>query len=89
MAGVVADAVDEHLDALDARLRNQILELLVKVVNGCSLNGAYWFFYGSTSNVALHYTVEDLHACKSKTVDVPLGQFASNGDVAFFSQSCP
>lgn len=67
----------------------QILELLVKVVNGCSLNGAYWFFYGSTSNVALHYTVEDLHACKSKTVDVPLGQFASNGDVAFFSQSCP
>ncbi len=67
----------------------QILELLVKVVNGCSLNGAYWFFYGSTSNVALHYTVEDLHACRSKTVDVPLGQFASNGDVAFFSQSCP
>ncbi len=67
----------------------QILELLVKVVNGCSLNGAYWFFYGSTSNVALHYTVEDLHACKSKTVDVPLGQFASNGDVEFFSQSCP
>ncbi|HRA79854.1 MAG TPA: hypothetical protein PK956_13655, partial [Burkholderiaceae bacterium] len=67
----------------------QILELLVKIVNGCSLNGAYWFFYGSTSNVALHYTVEDLHACKTKTVDVPLGQFASNGDVEFFGQSCP
>jgi len=67
----------------------QILELLVKVVNGCSLNGAYWFFYGSTSNVALQYTVEDLHACKTKTVDVPLGQFASNGDVEFFGQSCP
>ena len=67
----------------------QILELLVKIVNGCSLNGAYWFFYGSTSNVALQYTVEDLKACKTKTVNVPLGQFAANGDVEFFGQSCP
>lgn len=67
----------------------QILELLVKIVNGCSLNGAYWFFYGSTSNVALQYTVDDLKACKTKTVDVPLGQFASNGDVEFFGQPCP
>ena len=67
----------------------QILELLVKIVNGCSLNGAYWFFYGSTSNVALDYTVEDLQACETKTVTVPLGQFASNGDVEFFAQSCP
>ncbi len=67
----------------------QILELLVKIVNGCSANGAYWFFYGSTSNVALHYTVEDLQACRSETVDVPLGIFASNGDTEFFDQSCP
>ena len=67
----------------------QILELLVKVVNGCSLNGAYWFFYGSTSNVALDYTVEDLKTCETKRVSVPLGQFASNGDVAFFPHSCP
>ncbi len=67
----------------------QILELLVKIVNGCSLNGAYWFYYGSTSNVALHYTVEDLKVCETKTVSVPLGQFASNGDVGFFAHSCP
>ncbi|MEO8276568.1 MAG: M35 family metallo-endopeptidase [Thermoanaerobaculia bacterium] len=68
---------------------SQILELLVKVVNGCTLNDAYWFFYGSTSNVALRYTVEDLQVCASRTVNVPLGQFASNGDVEFFNQSCP
>ena len=67
----------------------QILELLVKIVNGCSANGSYWFFYGSTSNVALTYTVEDLQACKVETVTVPLGQFASNGDIGFFDQSCP
>jgi len=67
----------------------QILELLVKIVNGCSANGSYWFFYASTSNVALAYTVEDLQACKAETVTVPLGQFASNGDIEFFDQSCP
>jgi hypothetical protein len=39
--------------------------------------------------VALQYTVEDLKACKTKTVNVPLGQFAANGDVEFFGQSCP
>ena len=29
--------------------------------------------------------VEDLQACETKTVTVPLGQFASNGDVEFFA----
>lgn len=67
----------------------QILELLVKIVNGCSANGAYWFFYGSTSNVELAYTVEDLQACAIEIVTVPLGQFASDGDNEFFGQSCP
>jgi len=39
--------------------------------------------------VALDYTVEDLKTCETKRVNVPLGQFASNGDVAFFPHSCP
>ena len=67
----------------------EIVELLVKIVNGCSANGAYWFFYGSTSNVELAYTVEDLQACAIEIVTVPLGQFASAGDNEFFGQSCP
>ena len=49
----------------------QILELLVKIVNGCSANGAYWFFYGSTSNVELEYTVEDLQAWRDRDRDRP------------------
>jgi peptidyl-Lys metalloendopeptidase len=68
---------------------SQILELLVKIVNGCTLNNSYWFFYGSTSNVGLVYTVEDLQTCESKTVTVPVGEFASNGETAFFNHSCP
>lgn len=66
-----------------------ILELLVKIVNGCGLNDAYWFFYASASNVGLVYTVDDLQTCEKRTVNVPVGQFASNGDVEFFGESCP
>lgn len=68
---------------------SQILELLVKIVNGCGFNNAYWFYYGSTSNVGLVYTVEDLQTCTERTVDVPIGTFASNGDIEFFQASCP
>jgi hypothetical protein len=66
-----------------------ILELLVKVVNGCGFNNSYWFYYGSTTNVGLVYTVKDLQKCVERTFPVPIGTFASNGDIEFFDTSCP
>jgi hypothetical protein len=65
-----------------------VLELLVKIVNGCGLNDAYWFYYGSTSNVGLTYTVQDYQTCDVKTIQVPIGTFASNGLIDFFDESC-
>ncbi len=34
-------------------------ELLVKIVNGCSLNNRYWVFYAATTNVDFYLTVTD------------------------------
>lgn len=66
----------------------QILELLVKVVNGCSFNGHYWFFNAAASNVGLTYHVRDTVACQERTVTNPVGTFDSNGDIEFFA-TCP
>jgi hypothetical protein len=66
----------------------QILELLVKVVNGCSFNGHYWFFNAAASNVGLTYHVRDTVACQQRTVTNPVGTFDSNGHIEFFA-TCP
>jgi hypothetical protein len=66
----------------------QILELLVKVVNGCSFNGHYWFFNAAASNVGLTYRVRDTVACQERTVTNPVGTFDSNGHIEFFA-TCP
>jgi hypothetical protein len=33
--------------------------MLVKVINGCSLNNQFWVFYAATTNVGLTVTVTD------------------------------
>jgi hypothetical protein len=38
---------------------NTNVELLVKVHNGCGVNGNYWFFYGALTDVAYTITVTD------------------------------
>jgi hypothetical protein len=35
------------------------LEMLVKVIDGCALNGKYWVFYTAGTNVGLTVTVTD------------------------------
>jgi plastocyanin len=66
----------------------EVLELLVKIVNGCGLNDAYWFFNAAASNVGLVYTVTDLQTCETRTVTNPVGVFASGGNINFFP-NCP
>ncbi len=51
-------------------------ELLVKIVDGCSLNNRYWVFYAATTNVDFTLTVVDTFAnppSNTKTYHNPLG----------------
>ena len=59
------------------------LEYLTKMVNGCGTAfDAYWFFYAAATNLELETTVRDTVACQTKTYSNPLGNFASDGDIA-------
>lgn len=46
-------------------------EMLVKVLNGCSLNGKYWVFTAATTNVGLTTTVTDTVTGTVKTYTNP------------------
>ena len=35
--------------------------MLIKVLDGCSINGYYWIFYSAGTNVGLVTTVRDTH----------------------------
>ncbi len=42
-------------------------ELLVKIINGCSLNSHFWLFYAATTNVGFTVTVTDTVALNQQT----------------------
>jgi hypothetical protein len=42
-------------------------ELLVKIINGCSLTSHFWFFYAATTNVGFTVTVTDTVALTQQT----------------------
>ena len=57
------------------------LELMIKVLDGRAVNGYFWVFYGSLSNVEFTVTVTDTTTGAVKTYhNAPL-QFASQADV--------
>jgi hypothetical protein len=56
------------------------LELVVKVLDGRSLNGKYWVFYGALSSVEYTLTVTDYASGASKKYVNPSGTLASRGD---------
>ncbi|MEM9556663.1 MAG: hypothetical protein AAGC60_20555 [Acidobacteriota bacterium] len=60
------------------------LELMVKVLDGRPINGRFWVFFGSLSNVAFNLEIEDLETGTIRRYDNPLGTFASVGDVEAF-----
>ena len=55
-------------------------ELVVKVLDGRGLNGAFWVFYGSLSDVGFRLTVTDTLSGRSKTYVNVSGTMASVGD---------
>jgi hypothetical protein len=68
---------------------SQNWEMLVKVVNGCGVNGHYWFFSAAATNVSYHIEVTDTSTGQRKTYDNPLGTLApATADTSAFA-SCP
>ncbi len=60
------------------------IETVLKVLDGTSLNGRFWVFYGALSNVEYTLTVTDTVTGKVKTYRNPKGQFASVADTSAF-----
>ena len=60
------------------------LELVVKVLDGRSVNGKFWVFYGSLTNVEFTLTVTDTLTGAGKTYFNPQGQMASVADTSAF-----
>ncbi|MFY9825208.1 MAG: right-handed parallel beta-helix repeat-containing protein [Thermoanaerobaculia bacterium] len=60
------------------------VELMVKVLDGRTLNGSFWVFYGALSNLEYTLTITDTVTGKMKIYTNPSGQFASVGDTTAF-----
>lgn len=52
-------------------------ELLVKVLDGCGINGRYWVFISPGSNVEYAVTVRDVRSGQTRTYSNPLHSFPS------------
>jgi len=60
------------------------IELVIKVVDGSSLNGHFWVFYGALSNLEYTITITDTTTGAVKTYHNPQGTTASVADVSAF-----
>jgi hypothetical protein len=65
------------------------VELAVKTLNGCSVNGRFWFFAGGLTNLGVTITVTDTTTNQTRTYSNPQGQaFQPIIDAAAF-ENCP
>jgi hypothetical protein len=64
-------------------------ELLIKVLDGRGLNGHFWVFYGSLSDVAYEISVEDRETGESRLYLNPAGTLASHADIRAFPIDTP
>ncbi len=60
------------------------LELMVKVLDGRPVNGAYWVFYGALSDVEFDLGVTDTITGSTRVYRNEAGRFASRGDTLAF-----
>lgn len=60
------------------------LEMMVKVIDGRPVNGHFWLFYGSLTDVELTLTVTDRDTGIERTFTKPPFVFASEGDTTAF-----
>jgi len=59
-------------------------ELAVKVLDGRGVNGHFWVFYGSLTNVEFDLTVTDTVTGEQRTYHNPAGTMASRADTTAF-----
>lgn len=64
--------------------RGSNLEVLVKVLDGRHINGAFWVFYGAISNVEYELVVTDTETGAQSRYFNASGNFASVGDTEAF-----
>ena len=62
------------------------VELVVKVLDGTAINGHYWVFYGSLSDVQFEIAVTDTQTGQTKTYVNPQGRMFSIADTLAFPQ---
>ena len=60
------------------------VEIVAKTLDGRTINGHFWVFYGALSNVRFTLTVTDTVTGTSRTYENPLGSFGSVGDTSAF-----
>jgi photosystem II stability/assembly factor-like uncharacterized protein len=65
------------------------VEIITKVLNGCSTNGHYWFFAAGLTNLGVQITVTDMLQGTQKTYSNPVGTaFPPIQDTSAFA-TCP
>ncbi len=65
------------------------VEVLIKVLNGCPLNGHFWVFFAASTNVGFTIEVTDLQAGVGRTSENPSGVVPlATTDVTAFA-TCP
>ena len=60
-------------------------EVFVKMLDGTSLNGTYWFFYGGLTDLEYTLTVTEDATGKQKTYTKPAGSECGGSDTAAFA----
>jgi hypothetical protein len=65
------------------------LEVMIKTLDARAVNGHFWIYFGSLSNVEYTITVTDTATGKENTYHNAPFQFASRADVTAFADSAP
>ncbi len=65
------------------------LDLMVKVLDGTSVNGYFWVFYGALSNTEYYLDVYDTQTSSARQYYNPAGTLASFADTAAFAATPP
>ncbi|MCG8463034.1 MAG: hypothetical protein MI919_42670, partial [Holophagales bacterium] len=60
------------------------VEILVKVLDASTINGHFWVYYASLSNVQYEMRVRETRSGAVRVYRNPLGRFASGGDAFAF-----
>ncbi|HEX6899833.1 MAG TPA: hypothetical protein VF789_08970 [Thermoanaerobaculia bacterium] len=68
---------------------NSNVELVIKVLDGQTVNGNFWVYYGGLSDVAYRITVTDTRTTMKRTYENPPGKLVSRADTEAFKAEPP